>query len=233
MGLGSKCRNAAVQEGGRGTKQRFQRFRNGPGERDARPDANPAGPRQVGPAPRGPARAPLPSSSPLTLAVRIMRLATSRSPWWFWPISAMMKHGCCPPTQRPGHSSSSSGIVAARAPAPHRPPRPAAAASGRFAAEPGGAHTPARHVSPPPPRSQSPRPASLTPANRSGGRGRRERGGAAARGSPARLRRSAEGGVRPCWGRCADLPRRRLEAALAALSVGPTPKGVGRARPTL
>lgn len=72
-----------------------------------------------GPAPPG---TPVSRSASLTLATRIIRLATSRSPWWFWPISAMIKHGCCPPTQRPGHSSSSSGIAAARAPAPLRPP---------------------------------------------------------------------------------------------------------------
>lgn len=72
-----------------------------------------------GPAPAG---TPESRSAPLTLATRIIRLATSRSPWWFWPISAMIKHGCCPPTQRPGHSSSSSGIAAARAPAPLGPP---------------------------------------------------------------------------------------------------------------
>lgn len=82
----------------------------------------------------------------LTLAVRIMRLATSKSPWWFWPISAMMKHGCCPPTQRPGHNSSSSGMVLTRARSqprafPHPPRRPAGlgpatSAGGRRAANP-------------------------------------------------------------------------------------------------
>lgn len=36
----------------------------------------------------------LPAALPIgTLAMRIMRLAMSRSPWWFCPISAMMKQG--------------------------------------------------------------------------------------------------------------------------------------------
>lgn len=81
-----------------------------------------------------------------------MRLATSISPWWFWPISAMMKHGCCPPTQRPGHSSSSSGIVL------H--PRPLAAPGVSAPAAQARRSRP-RHVSRRLPRSQSAGPVSL------------------------------------------------------------------------
>lgn len=46
-----------------------------------------------------------------TFAILIIFLAMSRSPWWFCPISAMMKHGWFPPIFRPGHSSNSSGIL--------------------------------------------------------------------------------------------------------------------------
>lgn len=53
------------------------------------------------------------SSSPafITFAILIIFLAISMSPWWFWPISAMMKHGWFPPTILPGHSSNFSGIL--------------------------------------------------------------------------------------------------------------------------
>lgn len=51
-----------------------------------------------------------------TLAMRIIRLAVARSPWWFCPISAMIKHGCSPPTRRPGHSSNSRDMMAASTP---------------------------------------------------------------------------------------------------------------------
>lgn len=54
--------------------------------------------------------------SPRTLAMRIIRLAMSRSPWWFCPISAMMKHGCSPPMRRPGQSSNSRDMMAATPP---------------------------------------------------------------------------------------------------------------------
>lgn len=63
----------------------------------------------------------LAESAPHSLAVWIMHLATSRSPWWFWPTSATMKYGCCLPTQRPGHSSSSRGIAATHAPSASLP----------------------------------------------------------------------------------------------------------------
>lgn len=66
-----------------------------------------------------PARSSCPRPSPSTLAMRIMRLAMSRSPWWFCPISAMMKQGLSPPMRRPGHSSNSRGMMA--------PPLPPAA----------------------------------------------------------------------------------------------------------
>lgn len=33
------------------------------------------------------------------------------SPWWFCPISAMMKHGWFPPIIRPGHNSNFKGIL--------------------------------------------------------------------------------------------------------------------------
>ena len=49
-------------------------------------------------------------SSSVTLAILIIFLAISMSPWWFCPISAIIKHGWSPPTTRPGHSSNSNGI---------------------------------------------------------------------------------------------------------------------------
>ena len=124
-----------------------------------------------------PARRPGTLDGPLTLAMRIMRLATSRSPWWFWPISAMMKHGCCPPTQRPGHSSSSSGMAAARASAPHHPSRSRRRRRRRrhrplvvsVSSPARPTHRP-RHVSPRPLRSQSSSAASLQTANQIRGR---------------------------------------------------------------
>lgn len=143
-----------------------------------------------GPAPPG---TPVCRSASLTLATRIIRLATSRSPWWFWPISAMIKHGCCPPTQRPGHSSSSSGIAAARAPAPLGPP-----GSGRHrlwsvesAAQQVHTSTPPRQ--PGPPRGQSSGPASLSGEGGGATRWAGSVAGGGSTASSARLRRVASG----------------------------------------
>lgn len=47
----------------------------------------------------------------ITFAIFIIFFAISMSPWWFCPISAMMKHGWFPPIIRPGHSSNSNGIL--------------------------------------------------------------------------------------------------------------------------
>lgn len=125
----------------------------------------------------------LPGSA-LTLAVRIMRLATSRSPWWFWPISAMMKHGCCPPTQRPGHSSSSSGIAAARVSALHRPPRVLSAAQWGTTRRPGHVSSATLVCG----RAANPRaPARCRQPIEERGGAFRERGGAAGRGNQARF----------------------------------------------
>lgn len=52
-----------------------------------------------------------PSPGCITFAILIIFLAISMSPWWFCPISAMMKHGWFPPTILPGHSSNFSGIL--------------------------------------------------------------------------------------------------------------------------
>lgn len=47
----------------------------------------------------------------ITFATWIIFLAVSMSPWWFCPISAMMKHGCSPPIFRPGQSSKTDAMV--------------------------------------------------------------------------------------------------------------------------
>lgn len=47
----------------------------------------------------------------ITFAIFIIFFAIAMSPWWFCPISAMMKHGWFPPIIRPGHSSNSNGIL--------------------------------------------------------------------------------------------------------------------------
>lgn len=111
----------------------------------ARPRSRPAGHRRQ-------------SSPARTLAMRIMRLAMARSPWWFCPISAMMKHGCSPPTRRPGHSSNSRDMMAA-APPPARncadssrppaapPPKPMAGSQSALRrAGPGAATFPIGHL---------------------------------------------------------------------------------------
>ena len=45
-----------------------------------------------------------------TLTILIICFAILMSPWWFWPISAITKHGWSPPIIRPGAISNSSGI---------------------------------------------------------------------------------------------------------------------------
>jgi len=45
-----------------------------------------------------------------TFAARISVLAMAMSPWWFCPTSAIMKHGCEPPTHLPGANSISFDI---------------------------------------------------------------------------------------------------------------------------
>lgn len=140
------------------------------------------------PGPAPPPRRILLSSSPLTLAMRIMRLATSRSPWWFWPISAMMKHGCCPPTS--ARDTAPAPAAWRRLALLNRPPPPT---SGLFGNWPSRVYTSApprqlRLVSPGPQRSQSPGPTLLPTANQ--GRGQN---------LPPGGRCSGEGKPGGCW----------------------------------